>query len=658
MALPLRPRGRRLTTFASPASVVVTAQACGVSGCPCARAAKAGHGLTHCPAHADGDPSLNVSESRGVLLVHCHTGCAKEDVIEALKRADLWPASEARPGRVEPERFAYSLNGRGSVWHVRLDKPGQRKMMWWERPDGKHELPEGVAIENLPLYRVESLAERPDELVLFLEGEKKTELARAHGFLAVSLGGGAAQRKVGTALQALAGRDVVLLPDNDLPGRDFMRYIAGMLGPVARSARILELPNLPPKGDLVDYFEAGGTDEGLRALLAAAPVEAASPSGRRRPAIISAPDLLKRVFLPQRHIVAGMLSEGAMILAGKPKLGKTWLQLGLSLAVAAGGKALGQLDVDAGDVLCMPLEDGERRAMKRLEAMLGGEPAPARLSLAFEWSRVDDGGVTDIGDWLTEHPAARLVVIDTLKRIRPEEKGGRRLYDLDYDAVAPLADLGKKHHVCILIVHHTRKADADDPMDTISGSTGLTGSVDGSMLLRRARGAMEGELMLAHRDLEDQEWALRFEQTPIGWVVTGSAEDARRSNEQKSLLRVIASAGDEAITSRELGQELNKPPASIRRLLTVLRRDGVVEGTERGYRLTAKSADLSTRVITPITRSPPPDRSDRSNPPDRGDRPDRTSNEETPCPNGCGITLRDGWCPVCGKVWRDEELQP
>lgn len=681
-----------MTTAAPSAASILAARSCGKSGCACVRARKVGHGNTHCPCHDDETPSLSVSEQHGKTLWRCMAGCDKRAVTVAILREVGEPVQAV--SRPEPVsfRYAYSVNGSGTFYHVRLEPVGKPKVMWWEAADGTRGTG-GVRVETFPLWRGETLAERPDELVLVLEGEAKTDVAQQHGHLAVSLAGGSSKLNYVATLRPLAGRDVILLPDNDLPGRDFMKHLAGLLSGTARSVRILPLPGLEPAGDLVDWYAAGHTDDELQALIAGAkpvaqPAPAASASGRVRPRIVTGTDILNVQLPAVQPVVEGLLTEGGMLLAGRPKLGKSWLALGIGLAIAAGGMAMGKLPVLQGDVLWMALEDGERRAQKRIRTVLCGEPMPALFHAAYTWPRLDEGGLEDLDWWLSEHQGARLVVVDTLKRVRAREAPNKRLYDLDYDAVGPLADLAKARGVCILIVHHTNKSQSDDPLDLISGSTGLTGAVDGAMVLKRMRGERTAELVSVHRDFEDQDLALAFEQAPFGWMLTGTADEARRSEEQKSILQVIGSSTDDrdqpVIKPVDIAAQLGKNRGTVRRLLAELKRDGLVIGSEQGYALSPKGRvsyyphDQRDQHEQP---PPSPDHADHADRPvhgarsDQGVRGDRyiyeaardphrvPDSQDDPaldyvdpalCPAGCGVSLRDGWCPLCGGTFREE----
>jgi hypothetical protein len=160
----------------------------------------------------------------------------------------------------------------------------------------------------------------------------------------------------------------------------------------------------------------------------------------RIPETVTAADLMAAELPPVRWGVRGVLPEGVTLLAGKPKLGKSWLALGLCVAVAAGGVALGTRQVEQGDVLYLALEDNRRRLQTRLGKMLCG-PAPEGLEIATSWPKLDEGGVEALGAWLGEHPEARLVAVQSINtdiravgavlKAREQEEITERLAELE-----------------------------------------------------------------------------------------------------------------------------------------------------------------------------------------------------------------------------------
>jgi RecA-family ATPase len=195
-----------------------------------------------------------------------------------------------------------------------------------------------------------------------------------------------------------------------------------------------------------------------------------------RSKIIAASDLQTMKFEPVRYILPGYIPEGATILAGKPKVGKSWLSLDVALGATADRFTLGTLKPAQGDVLYLALEDNRRRLQKRMNKLWPSEPAqwPQRLNLVTEWARADQGGLEDIEKWCISAKSPVLVIVDTLEKFRPLRSGKAEAYSTDYAAVAGLQKIAGKFGVAILIAHHLRKMDADDAFDTVSGTLGLT----------------------------------------------------------------------------------------------------------------------------------------------------------------------------------------
>lgn len=299
--------------------------------------------------------------------------------------------------------------------------------------------------------------------------------------------------------------------------------------------------------------------------------------------ICSAQDLMTRVFAPVRWAVTGLLLEGVIIFAGRPKLGKSWLALNIAVAVACGGRALGAIEVEAGPVLYLALEDGERRLQDRLRKTLTGGAIPENLFLATEWKRFDDGGLLLLKEWLIDHPDARLIVIDTLKRVRPHERGSERLYNADYDAIGPLTDLAHAYGVSVLVIHHTRKMDSDDPLDLVSGSFGLTGAADGVLILKRARGQCDAVLHATGRDFEDKELALRWDAELTGWRMLGDAAEYKLSNERREVIALLKQSGP--LAPKVVAESLGRTPGACRKLLCTMHRDGELRSSGGRYSL-------------------------------------------------------------------------
>lgn len=263
------------------ADQIRSALACGRQGCECSK----GGVKTHCPgpSHARGDqhPSLGVTERDGKTLVKCYGGCDQDSVISVLQARDLWPrATEHEPRRQDgPTKIVATYDYRDatgglSFQVVRLDpkdfrqrRPGQDGKWIWKKGDAS-------IVYRLP----ELLAARDEEIVFIPEGEKDVDNLRQLGLTATTNAGGGKKWSDGNS-QWLAGRHVVILPDNDETGEKDTPIKLRSLRSVAHRVAIVALDGLPVAGDVSDWLANGGTRDRLvelaeTALAVAPPAEA------------------------------------------------------------------------------------------------------------------------------------------------------------------------------------------------------------------------------------------------------------------------------------------------------------------------------------------------------------------------------------------------
>lgn len=305
----------------------------------------------------------------------------------------------------------------------------------------------------------------------------------------------------------------------------------------------------------------------------------------------SASSLLAKPLPPIEFVVPGYLPPGLSVLAGKPKLGKSWLSLDLALAVATGGLALGKIPVEQGSVLYLALEDNERRLQQRLRQRLQGQEINLDLLyLETECPRLDDGGADAIRNWVTSTENARMVIIDVFTKVRPERNSSDVPYEADYRALSPLKRLADETGIAVVVIHHTRKMAAEDPFETVSGTNGFTGAADTILILDR--GSQGVTLYARGRDIEEVETALSFDRQSGAWLAQGASSEVRRSDERKAILEAIRRSGH-AMSPAELSQQLGVSGANVRQLLVSMARDGEVEQISRGkYVLPAEADEL------------------------------------------------------------------
>jgi hypothetical protein len=281
----------------------------------------------------------------------------------------------------------------------------------------------------------------------------------------------------------------------------------------------------------------------------------APPMQRRTagPNFVKATDLMAKEMPELRWAVRGIQPEGLTLLVGRPKLGKTWLVDELAIASAAGGRALGQIPVEAADTLLAPLEDPERRTKSRLGAILDGGACPDRLTVASSWPRFDQGGLDWTEAWAKKHPGGR-IYFDTFARIRPAASRNGTLYSDDYAALAGLQTLAGRYSLAVMVVHHTRKMASDDPLETVSGTQGLTGAADTILVLRRERAHRDAILFVTGRDVEESEITLRWDPGRCRWSLLGEA----LSEEREAVMVLLKHAG-KPLAIKEIGLALGRP---------------------------------------------------------------------------------------------------
>jgi hypothetical protein len=320
----------------------------------------------------------------------------------------------------------------------------------------------------------------------------------------------------------------------------------------------------------------------------------------RKPQVRSAHELRRREFDPIRYVVPGYIAEGCTLLAGRPKLGKSWLVLEMGLAVAMGGACLGGIMCEQGDVLYLALEDNERRLQKRIDKVLGPlHEWPQGFQYATEWPRASDGGLDAIREWILSAEKPRLIVVDVLAIFRPAGDGRNNQYEADYHAIKGLQALASEYAVAIVVVHHTRKGGSDgDPFEKVSGTLGLTGAADTTIVLDRdGNGAT---LYGRGRDIEEIETAVEFNKGDCRWFVMGVASEVRRTDERSVILNALVEA-DEPMGPRELSIATGASRNNIDQLLYKMAKAGEVLKAGRGrYIHPTRSNLIQDCASTPI----------------------------------------------------------
>ena len=217
---------------------------------------------------------------------------------------------------------------------------------------------------------------------------------------------------------------------------------------------------------------------------------------------VSMTELYQTSYKSRPLIIDGLLYGGAYILAGAPKIGKSFLVAQIAYHIST-GKKLWDYEVHQGTVLYLALEDDYQRIQSRMFMMYGVEDS-SNLYFATAANKIGNGLDEQLEFFMNEHPDTKLVIIDTMQKIR--EVGGEAYsYASDYEIIGKLKQFADKHSICVLTVHHTRKQPAGDTFEMISGTTGLLGCADGSLLMqKKKRTALEATIDVVGRDQQDQ----------------------------------------------------------------------------------------------------------------------------------------------------------
>lgn len=235
---------------------------------------------------------------------------------------------------------------------------------------------------------------------------------------------------------------------------------------------------------------------------------------------ISMEELFDNVYPPRACIVENLLYVGTYLFVGSPKVGKSFFMAQLGYSVGSGTDLWGY-KVNQGGALYLALEDNYSRLQQRLSTMYGTETTP-NFHMAILAKKLGDGLDKQLENFMQKYPNTKLIIIDTLKKIRDKESE-QYSYNNDYDIVDSLKSFTDNHDVCLLVVHHTRKQNAEDAFDTISGSNGLLGAADGAFIMQKIK-RIEGKatLDITGRDQADQKLHLEFDQDTFLWNLTKS----------------------------------------------------------------------------------------------------------------------------------------
>ena len=230
---------------------------------------------------------------------------------------------------------------------------------------------------------------------------------------------------------------------------------------------------------------------------------------------VSYNELMEETLPSRRTVIEGLLGTGVYLLAGSPKIGKSFLVAQIAYRASTGTDLWGYR-VHGGTVLYLALEDDRKRLQERMARMFGVEGCD-NLHFATHAGQVGQNLDKQLQNFLREHPDTILVIVDTLQKVREMTTEGYS-YASDYDVMTNLKQLADSYNICLLLVHHTRKQPAGDNFEMISGTNGLLGGSDGALLMKKEnRTDLTATLELSSRDQPEQKLYITKNPESLVW---------------------------------------------------------------------------------------------------------------------------------------------
>jgi RecA-family ATPase len=332
-----------------------------------------------------------------------------------------------------------------------------------------------------------------------------------------------------------------------------------------------------------------------------------SASAKNKLSFVSA-DVVQEMEIPETPwIIKNFLTEGLCLLGGSPKVGKSWFALAIALAACLGESVLGFFDhSEKIGVLYIPYEDNFRRLKFRVNKLLKSSVykiAPANLYYPqnengqVDFPAVNDGGLDVIKECIDAHPDIKIVVIDTLGRAK-KQRGGRNTDAFldDYEFSSRLQKLAMEKHLCILMVHHMRKAVSEDIFEKISGTTGLTAAPDVLLVLQSVKQSetrKEGKLHVRSRDFADNIYALYFDMATCHWLIQGNADKVEESERGTEIISLYGNDHEKVLQLKDIAAGLNTSSPNASKIVSRLLNKGLLSQASRGKYKLVKPAGIS-----------------------------------------------------------------
>ena len=496
------------------------------------------------------------------LLVHAGKAASKS---EALRLVADHLGQAGVPSKANPvcrtEYLYRRPDGSPNLTVIRQDSDGDGKTFKQLLPNGK--APKSDASFRPYPYRID---EWPAEgVVLICEGEKCADALWEAGFTATTRAGGASKWEAALTPH-FSGRDVIILPDNDDAGRAYADKVIDALNETAKSLVVCELPDLPEKGDVIDWLALGNDQTHLAGRLKKA-VPASEWTNRQRVPLVGMHiSEWKALEIEEREWLHDWIPPGFTMLAGSPKAGKSKFAEFLARSVATQQQ-----------VLFLALEYNENIIQQRFSHF--EDNLEFHLCKEGEVPRWDQGG-SEVLEQLLTALKPKLVVIDTFGKIKkPGEKLG---YEGELASINSIKVMMDAHHCDCLLLHHTRKSsandNADDPFERILGSTALAATPDNLQIIE-----FDGQYSTLHakgRTYAPFKKVLQLAGNDFVEVPTALGDLQGNANAQEQVLMLLSKQGP--MKCLDLVRATGKAQPQISSICKTLKERGSIERLDDG----------------------------------------------------------------------------
>lgn len=285
--------------------------------------------------------------------------------------------------------------------------------------------------------------------------------------------------------------------------------------------------------------------------------------------IVNADNLLYTSLDETEFIIEDILPIGLHIFCGAPKVGKSWLMLDICIKVSK-GEEIWTLKTNKCDVLYLALEDTYQRLQKRLFKLTN--EIDSNFHISIESNKIANGLTSQLEQTLKKYPDIKLIVIDTLQKVRKQNNDIN--YSNDYTDISLLKQFADKNKIAVILVHHLRKQDDSDVFNRISGTTGIMGSSDTTFILeKKSRDDSVATLFVTGRDVEYQTFTLRFEECRWNLIERSFQKELEIKNAPEIVSNVISFINEKIMwqgTATELLEILDKKDITPQYLTKVL----------------------------------------------------------------------------------------